>query len=94
MRWNYTLKCGKALRNAIHSGDSYETIEQLRRAYQELLDAGIIDEYDYESYTEDFDMYIGSDDEYDEYDDIEESIDYELGEFYDLCDNLGVWVDI
>ena len=83
-RWNYTLKCGKALRDAIKAEDIPEIFNQLKRAYQELLAKGLIDEYDYEEYTEDFEFYSDEEDE--------ETVDYELGDFYDLCDNLGVWV--
>lgn len=87
-KWSYTLRNGANLRDAIDAEDYYGIIESLKKCYQELLDAEIIDEDDYETYVEDFE-YIDVDDE-----DAEEEIDFQLGEFYDLCDNLGVWVSM
>lgn len=89
-KWNYTLKNGQALRRAIDNEDPVEIINQLRICYQELLDAGLIDDYDFESYTEDFEVYGDFDDD----DDPEDTVDFELTQFYDLCDNIGVWVSI
>lgn len=89
-RWGYTLKCGKDLRSAIQSEDPREVLTQLERAYNELRTAGLIDDDDYESYTEDFELYG----DFSDWDDPEETIDYELSNFYDLCDNLGVWIDV
>ena len=89
-RWNYQLKCGKALRDAIHDENPGEILEMIMKAYQELLDNDMIDDYDFESYTEDIEMYM--DDIEDE--DIEDNIDYELDNLYDLCDNIGVWIPI
>lgn len=88
--WGYQLKSGIALRKAIHSEDPYAVIEQLRVCYEELLDAGLIDEYDFERYTEEFELY----EDFSDYDDATDIVDYELTQFYDLCDNIDVWVTI
>ena len=87
-KWVYKLRNGRALRDAIHRNQIQKVLTILKDSYKELLDMGFIDDYDYERYTEDFDMYV-DDDEY-----LMENIDYELDEFYDLCDNLGVWIPI
>lgn len=85
MKWDYKLKTGSRLRKAIESEDLYDTLFALRLCYDELVDAGFISEDDYEYYTENFDMYDEED---------VDSVDFELNEFYDLCDNLRVWVEI
>ena len=87
--WNYTLKCGNALRQAIDDGDAEEVINQLWAGYKELLDAEIIDDMDYESYTDDL---IGS--EYWEAEEWEDNVDWALDNFYDLCDNTRVWIPL
>ena len=84
MKWNYTLKCGTELREAINSGDCMESLRLLDKAYQELKRAKIIDADDYERYTEDFWLY--------DEDVTEEDVDFELSNFYDLCDSLRVWI--
>lgn len=89
-RWNYQLKCGKALRRAINDEDPGKILNMLMKAYEELLENDMIDDYDFESYTEDIEMYL--EDLEDE--DIEENVDYELDNLYDLCDNIGVWIPI
>lgn len=89
--WRYQLKNGSALRRAIDSEDPYAVMEQLRVCYEELLDAGLIDEDDFERYTEDFELY-GDFSDYD--DDATDTVDFELDQFYDLCDNIDVWVTL
>ena len=84
MKWNYTLKCGTELREAIHSGDCMGSLRLLDKAYQELKRAKIIDADDYERYTEDFWLY--------DEDVTEDDVDFELSNFYDLCDSLRVWI--
>ena len=88
-RWDYTLQCGNALRNAIEDGNVEEVINQLWNGYKELLDAGIIDEWQYDNYTDDL---IGS--EYWDEDELEENTDWALDNFYDLCDNTRVWIPL
>ncbi len=87
-RWNYQLKSGASLRRAINDGDPISVLDQLFRCYEELRSEGIIDEDDFDSYTGDFELY----DEGDE--DLEDTVDYELDNFYDLCDNIGVWIPL
>lgn len=82
-KWNYKLKCGSKLRKVIYDGECMKTLELIRCAYDELLKRKLIDKDDYESYTEDFDLYDEDD---------EDSINYELDNLYDLCDALRVWV--
>lgn len=86
-RWNYTLKSGKALRDVIEDEDLLGICSALQLCYQELFDAGIIDEDDKNEYISAID-FIDLEDE-----DVEDQIDWELDNLYDLCDNLGVWVD-
>lgn len=87
-KWQYELKCGEALRKAIDAEDHVQIIKLLDKAYKELVSAGIIDEDDYERYTEDFELYG----DFVDWDDPDETVDYELDNFYDLCDNTGVWI--
>ena len=86
--WQYTLTCGKDLRDAIEAEDLEGVIWQLKNCYEELRDHALIDDDDFERYTEDFDYYDFDDE------DIEDSIDWELGQFYDLCDNINVWIPV
>lgn len=71
------------LRNAADKGDVVCVLKALISAYEELYDAGIIDRDDYEEYTEEIDI-IDPDDV--------ESAEYQLQEFFDLCDNIGIFV--
>lgn len=96
--WTYTCKSGKELRDAISDCDEddeegrLKVLRVLRKCYEELLEKNIIDE-------DEFDMWVTAD-----LDDIiedaesgwvdEDDIDYQLSEFYDLCDNRDVWVQL
>ena len=84
--WNYTLKSGSLLRDAINEGDLQQVQSSLIDCYDELHNQDLIDDDDYESYVEDVRMLDASDE------DAEDEFDYQLNEFYDLCDNLNVWV--
>lgn len=85
-QWNYTLKSGSLLRDAIDEGDLQQVQYALVDCYDELHDNDLIDDDDYESYIEDVRMLDAADE------DAEDEFDYQLNEFYDLCDNLNVWV--
>lgn len=85
-QWQYTLKSGSLLRDAIDEGDLQQVQSVLIDCYDELHNNNLIDDDDYESYIEDVRMLDASDE------DAEDEFDYQLNEFYDLCDNLNVWV--
>lgn len=87
MTWDYTLRTGAELRDAIHREDLRDIILALRKGHEELHSVGLIDEWELDTYTEDFEMYL------DDTDDLnDETVNYELGNFYDLCDSLRVWI--
>lgn len=84
--WSYTIKSGAKLRRAIEE-EGYEAVkEALIDCYSELFNEGLIDEDDYDTWTSDIEIIDTSDE------DGAVDLDYELDEFYDLCDNLNVWV--
>lgn len=87
-KWNYTLENGSALRSAIDDGDLLGVCAMLQCCYQELAEKGIIDDYDCQEACDDIDA-IDLDDE-----DAEDELDYYLSDFYDLCDNLRVWIPL
>ena len=91
-RWNSVIKAGIELRDALRA-DSLD-VERVREAiiacYDELYDKGLIDDVDYDDWTEevrdcDFESEWGVD---------EDAIDYELDELYDLCDNIGAFLAV
>ena len=87
--WRYELKNGKNLRAAINNEDAEQVVVELRKCYDELRDAGIIDDDDYERWVEEGLDLLDSEDE-----DFYDSVDWELDQFYDLCDNIRVWVNL
>lgn len=86
-KWRYTLKNGRALRDAIETEDYIAILATIQLCYQELNDAGIIDDDDCEEWVEEID-YLNVD----EMDD--DDIDYWLDQLYDVCDNLDVWIPL
>lgn len=87
-KWNTTITAGKALRQAINNEDYQGILDGIKACYKEMLDKGIIDESDYDNWTENLD-FIDIEDE-----DIEDAIDYELNDLYDACDNLNCWIEL
>lgn len=89
-RWNYELneETAKFLRNAIRDENPKAICVALQQAYQEINEIcpEYYDEYDLQDDLETLD-YLDTDDE-----GVEDEIDYELSMFYDLCDNLRIWV--
>lgn len=87
--WKKTLnsKIAMNLRNAIRSGDIPKIKEALKEAFRELYRISPDDFYEDEidEKIEDID-FIDDDDE--------EEIDGILGRFYDICDDLGIWIPI
>ena len=88
-KWDYELNCGPALRKAIKDENYFEVIKQLRKAWQELFDNDKIDDWEYERGIEDLEDLQYVDDE-----NLEDELNYLLSDFYDLCDNLRIWVPI
>ena len=89
-KWNYTLRFGKNLREAIEAEDAEMVVKYLIACYRELHNK-LSDEdrdwkeFDIEDGIECLETYDGED---------EDEIDYYLAEFYDICDELGAWVAI
>ena len=89
-RWDYEIseETARFLRNAIRDEDCGAICVALQQAYQEINEMcpEYYDEYDLQNDLEDLD-YIDCDVE-----GAEDEINYELSEFYDLCDTLRIWV--
>ncbi len=90
-QWNYTIRWGKQLREAIEEGDAKMTVKCLIACYRELLNKLSGEDKDWKEYDiEDaiflLERYAANEDE-DEVDDC-------LAEFYDICDDVGAWVAI
>jgi hypothetical protein len=99
-KWKYTLKNGKALRNAINKDSNEETLEALRKCYEEIHEA-MPDEYTEEDLYRDIDDIENQLDNCENYfdydmteDDVQDEVNYLLSNFYDLCDGLRIWVDL
>lgn len=94
--WKYNLKRGKDLIKAINEEDYKCVLETLLSCYLEILSyfqyKKIIDPEDFETeynyYTENIQQML-KDEEYDE-----DEINYELSDFYDLCDNCEIWIPL
>ena len=92
MNWKYKLKSGSALREAIYKDDTEQTVKCLLSCYKELYDKlsdedkewkGMVIEDEIDSLTYGV---IDPDDE--------TAINYYLEEFYDICDDVGAWIEI
>ena len=83
-KWNHVIEAetAKKFRNAIEAGDLYDVQSSIIDIYEEIFNKGFIDEDDYNEYVE----------EVTDIDVDEDEIDFQLGELYDLCDNLGVFI--
>ena len=88
--WNYTCKNGKTLRNAIDGENTVKVLKALINCYEEIRSMLTEDDSLYDS---DIDVSIydiqdrlnGGDTE-------EDDVDILLEEFYDLCDEVRIWV--
>lgn len=91
-KWDNTLSIGIELRNAIDNDDYVAVIDCLKEAYKEIheLKPDDFTEDELENELENIDMSVDFDDE----EEIEDSINYLLSDFYDLCDNLNIWIEL
>lgn len=87
-KWDYTITCGKELREAIDNGDVQSTLKALLLCYKELYNKLTDEDKDWRGMDiEDTIFNV-------EHFDPEEDINGYLEEFYDLCDSLRAWVEI
>ena len=106
-KWNYTLKNGLALREAIYEENHIRVLLILKKCYSEIVDyfvsVGLTEEEDkeaeYQDYIENINLLleINNDEEETVEENInldEDDVNYELSNFYDLCDNCSIWVQI
>jgi hypothetical protein len=89
--WQYKIKSGVALREAIDNEDMEQVVKCLLLCYRELLNKlNGVDKWYHETDIHDS---IGVLMAYELCpDDDEDFINDALAEFYDLCDELGAWI--
>ena len=87
-KWNYTLRFGKNLREAIKLEDVDAVIIALIACYRELLNK--LPDEDKEWKAFDIEDAIFNLENFDEGEDVDDYLEY----FYDLCDDVGAWVAI
>ena len=90
-QWNYTLKWGKQLREAIDDEDIEMVAKCLIACYRELLNKLSDEDKDWKQF--DIEDAIFSLENYDVYEECGEVDDY-LTEFYDICDDVRAWIAI
>lgn len=89
-RWTYTIKNGKALREAIYEGDAEKVVKCLLKCYEELLKKLNDEDKDWKGY--DIEDTIEILKLYDEGPDDDDNVDYYLDEFYNICDDVRAFV--
>lgn len=99
-KWKYKLSTGAALRTAIDDNNNEETLQRLKKCYEEIhkLMSDVYEEEDlYEDLSE-IDNQLDNLENYEDYDmtlqDCEDEINYLLSDFYDFCDNNRIWVGL
>ena len=96
--WRYTLKNGKALREAIEDEDFAAVLDNLAKCCTEIYDKFPDEYWQYDDDIEDISNQMDNLENYEDYDmtyeDVEDEINYLLSNFYDLCDGLRIWVEL
>lgn len=98
--WKYTLKHGKALRNAIFEEDADTLLDELAECWKEIHEnfPEDYDEFDLEDDLADIenqrDNLVNHDDYDMTYEDVQDEINYMLNNLYDFCDGYRIWIDI
>lgn len=98
--WKYKLVTGKALRDAIDNEDSKNTLNCLRKCYEEIhkLMPDLYDEDDLADDISEIDNQLDNLENYEEYDmteeDCQDEINYLLQDFYDYCDDNRIWIGL
>ena len=96
-KWDYELKSGNALRKAVEDEDYSEIQKQLINCYKELYDILPDEDFDLsdvEDKIEDITILDTDESEVDSIEDLEDSWNYELSDFYDFCDAYNVWIPL
>lgn len=91
-QWNYTLRFGKKLREAIEAEDEKMVVKCLIACYRELLNK--LSDEDREDYEYDIKESIEILTYYEADPDDEDNVDYYLEEFYNICDDVRAWIAI
>ena len=83
--WKYTIpqELANPFWAAIENSDLEGLKESIDRIYSWMLEEELIDEDDYESYSE---SVMAAEDK--------DDLNYELSDLYDLCDNLAIWIPL
>ena len=87
-KWNYTLRFGKSLREAIEEEDVEAVVKYIIACYRELLNKLSDEDRDWKG--SDIEDAVYNLENFDEDEDVDEYLEW----FYDLCDELGAWVAI
>ena len=98
-KWNYTLRFGKNLREAIEAEDIEAVAKCLIACYRELLNKLSDEDKDWfepdiEEVIEEINNFVDCIDRIGIEDEDQNELDDYLEYFYDLCDNVGAWVAI
>jgi hypothetical protein len=92
--WRYTVETGVELRDAIRDEDA-KVLRLLCEASSELLSK--LNEEDRDNYDLDLLDIIEeceADFDYDDTEDYNDYVNYQLSRFYDVCDAVDAWVSI
>ena len=92
-KWNYTIRGGKFLREAIDEGNINRVVSCLLQCYRELFNVLSEEDKDWKGFDIEDAIEIIASEALEFYHDEDEVDDY-LEVFYDLCDELGAWVAI
>ena len=87
-KWNYTLRFGKNLREAIEAEDVEAVVKCLIACYRELLNK--LSDEDMEWKQFDIEDAIFNLENFDEGEDVDDYLEY----FYDICDDVRAWIAI
>jgi hypothetical protein len=99
-KWTYELMAGKQLRQAISDDDMIATLDALKECWKEINKAipDVYDIDDLENDLEELDNQLDNCENYEDYgmteDDVQDEINYLLRRFYDICDDLRIWVEV
>lgn len=87
-QWDYTIKWGKQLHEAIYDEDAEMVVKCLIACYRELLNKLSDEDKDWKQF--DIEDTIFNLEHFDEGEDVDDYLDY----FYDLCDELRAWIAV